>query len=126
MDKLMPLVFDAWSELASQKLRTLLTLLGMIFGVGAVIAMLNIGEGAEKEALKLIDSMGVNNLIIEVIAKINYSYAITVHLSQSKTYNNVYIDINNILENQNLSEKKKLIYTALTRASNSLKLLIEN
>ena len=61
----MPLVFDAWSELASQKLRTLLTLLGMIFGVGAVIAMLNIGEGAEKEALKLIDSMGVNNLIIE-------------------------------------------------------------
>ncbi|MDA8622270.1 ABC transporter permease [Psychrosphaera sp.] len=65
MDKLKPLVIDAWSELASQKLRTLLTLLGMIFGVGAVIAMLNIGEGAEKEALKLIDSMGVNNLIIE-------------------------------------------------------------
>ncbi|RPJ68801.1 FtsX-like permease family protein [Alteromonas sediminis] len=36
----------------------------MIFGVGAVIAMLNIGEGAEKEALKLIDSMGVNNIIV--------------------------------------------------------------
>lgn len=65
MDKLKPLIFDAIHELASQKLRTLLTLLGMIFGVGAVIAMLNIGEGAEKEALKLIDSMGVNNLIIE-------------------------------------------------------------
>jgi putative ABC transport system permease protein len=32
--------------------------------VGAVIAMLNIGEGAEKEALKLIDSMGVNNIIV--------------------------------------------------------------
>ena len=37
----------------------------MIFGVGAVIAMLNIGEGAEREALKLIDSMGVNNIIIQ-------------------------------------------------------------
>lgn len=65
MDKFKPLIIDAIQELASQKLRTLLTLLGMIFGVGAVIAMLNIGEGAEKEALKLIDSMGVHNLIIE-------------------------------------------------------------
>jgi putative ABC transport system permease protein len=58
------LVKDAIDELAAQKLRTFLTLLGMIFGVGAVIAMLNIGEGAEKEALKMIDSMGVNNIII--------------------------------------------------------------
>jgi putative ABC transport system permease protein len=59
------LIGDAISELSSQKLRTFLTLLGMIFGVGAVIAMLNIGEGAEKEALELIDSMGVNNIIVE-------------------------------------------------------------
>lgn len=36
----------------------------MIFGVGAVIAMLNIGEGAEREALKMIDSMGINNVIV--------------------------------------------------------------
>ncbi|MEZ9199275.1 ABC transporter permease [Shewanella sp. 10N.286.54.B9] len=46
------------------KLRTLLTLLGMIFGVGAVIAMLSVGEGAEREALKMIESMGVNNLVV--------------------------------------------------------------
>ena len=59
------LIKDAIDELAAQKLRTFLTLLGMIFGVGAVIAMLNIGEGAEKEALKMIDSMGVNNIIID-------------------------------------------------------------
>jgi putative ABC transport system permease protein len=58
------LIKDALYELSAQKLRTFLTLLGMIFGVGAVIAMLNIGEGAEREALKLIDSMGVNNIII--------------------------------------------------------------
>ena len=58
------LIKDAIGELLGQKLRTFLTLLGMIFGVGAVIAMLNIGEGAEREALKLIDSMGVNNIII--------------------------------------------------------------
>ena len=59
------LIKDALYELSSQKLRTFLTLLGMIFGVGAVIAMLNIGEGAEREALKMIDSMGVNNIIID-------------------------------------------------------------
>lgn len=61
------LIADAISELSAQKLRTFLTLLGMIFGVGAVIAMLNIGKGAENEALKLIDSMGVNNIIIESV-----------------------------------------------------------
>jgi putative ABC transport system permease protein len=58
------LIKDAVGELLGQKLRTFLTLLGMIFGVGAVIAMLNIGEGAEREALRLIDSMGVNNIIV--------------------------------------------------------------
>ncbi|MFT4655508.1 MAG: putative ABC transport system permease protein [Kangiellaceae bacterium] len=64
ISKYYTLVKDAIGELLGQKLRTFLTLLGMIFGVGAVIAMLNIGEGAEREALKLIDSMGVNNIII--------------------------------------------------------------
>jgi putative ABC transport system permease protein len=59
------LIKDAITELSAQKLRTFLTLLGMIFGVGAVIAMLNIGAGAEREALQMINSMGVNNLIIE-------------------------------------------------------------
>ena len=46
---------DAAVQLQQHKLRTFLTLLGMIFGVGAVIAMLNIGEGAQREALKMID-----------------------------------------------------------------------
>lgn len=59
------LVIDALRELLSHKLRTFLTLLGMIFGVGAVIAMLNIGKGAEQEALKMIDAMGLQNLIVE-------------------------------------------------------------
>ncbi|GAA5132623.1 ABC transporter permease [Thalassotalea piscium] len=59
------LIVDTFDELLQHKLRTLLTLLGMIFGVGAVIAMLNIGEGAEREALKMINTMGLQNLIIE-------------------------------------------------------------
>lgn len=56
---------QAFAEMRHHKLRTALTLLGMIFGVGAVIAMLSVGEGAEKEALKMIESMGVRNLVVD-------------------------------------------------------------
>lgn len=55
---------QAFDEMRHHKLRTALTLLGMIFGVGAVIAMLSVGEGAEREALKMIESMGVRNLVV--------------------------------------------------------------
>jgi len=37
----------------------------MVFGVGAVIAMLSIGEGAKQEALRLIESMGLRNVLVE-------------------------------------------------------------
>lgn len=57
-------VIQAFDEMRHHKLRTALTLLGMIFGVGAVIAMLSVGEGAEREALRMIESMGVNNIVI--------------------------------------------------------------
>jgi putative ABC transport system permease protein len=51
--------------LLSHKLRTILTMLGIIFGVGAVIAMLSIGEGAKQEALDQISQMGIHNIIIQ-------------------------------------------------------------
>ncbi|MEW6735908.1 MAG: ABC transporter permease [Acidobacteriota bacterium] len=54
----------AINNLRIHKLRTFLTMLGMIFGVGAVIAMLSIGAGAEKESLRIIDTMGLRNIII--------------------------------------------------------------
>jgi putative ABC transport system permease protein len=44
------------------KLRTLLTMLGVIFGVGAVIAMLSIGEGARRQAVEQIRLLGTNNI----------------------------------------------------------------
>jgi putative ABC transport system permease protein len=40
-------------------------MLGMIFGVGAVVAMLAIGEGAEGEALALIERLGIGNVVVE-------------------------------------------------------------
>ena len=50
--------------LLSHKLRSVLTGLGIIFGVAAVIAMLSIGEGARQEALEQISLMGVNNILV--------------------------------------------------------------
>ncbi len=46
------------------KLRSLLTMLGVVFGVSSVIAMLAIGEGSKKEALAQIERLGTNNVII--------------------------------------------------------------
>ncbi len=51
--------------LSSHKLRTMLTMLGIIFGVAAVIAMLSIGEGAKQEALEQIRQMGIHNIIVQ-------------------------------------------------------------
>jgi len=48
------------SELLSHKLRSALTMLGVIFGVAAVIAMVSIGEGAKQEALDQIKQMGID------------------------------------------------------------------
>src|SRR2546425_1520437 len=53
------------TSLRTHKLRSFLTMLGIIFGVGAVIAMLSIGSGAERQALELIDTMGVRNIIVK-------------------------------------------------------------
>ncbi|MBI2214694.1 MAG: ABC transporter permease [Acidobacteria bacterium] len=57
-------LLTALANLRAHKLRTTLTMLGMIFGVGAVIAMLSIGAGAEKQALASIGSLGVRNVLI--------------------------------------------------------------
>ena len=51
--------------LMSHMLRTCLTMLGIIFGVAAVIAMLSIGEGAKQEALQQIRQMGIHNAIVQ-------------------------------------------------------------
>jgi putative ABC transport system permease protein len=61
----LPELYMGLSSLLVHKLRSLLTMLGMIFGVGAVVAMLSITAGAQKKMLDMIDQLGVNNVIIE-------------------------------------------------------------
>ena len=52
-------------NLLAHRLRSLLTMLGMIFGVAAVVSMLSIGAGARQKVMALIEQMGVHNLIVE-------------------------------------------------------------
>lgn len=51
-------------SLLLHKLRSGLTMLGVVFGVGAVVAMLAVGEGASRKALEEIKALGSNNIMI--------------------------------------------------------------
>ena len=61
----LPDVVLGLENLSTHKLRSLLTMLGMIFGVAAVVAMLSIGAGAQQKVMAFIEQLGVRNLIIE-------------------------------------------------------------
>jgi putative ABC transport system permease protein len=52
-------------NLMLHKLRSLLTMLGMIFGVAAVVSMMSIGAGARQQVMAFIEQLGVRNLIVE-------------------------------------------------------------
>ena len=56
---------DAINSLTGHKLRAGLSMLGMVFGVGAVIAMLSIGEGAEQQALEMVERLGLRNIVVQ-------------------------------------------------------------
>jgi len=58
-------VRQAADNLRAQKTRTLLTALGIVFGVGSVIGMLSIGAGAREESMRMIEKLGVRNLLVE-------------------------------------------------------------
>ncbi|MFA5848565.1 MAG: ABC transporter permease [Bacteroidales bacterium] len=57
----------AVESIVSNKLKSILTALGIIFGVAAVIAMLAIGKGAKQEIMEQMKMVGVNNIIINPI-----------------------------------------------------------
>ena len=54
----------AVESIVSNKLKSMLTALGIIFGVAAVIAMLAIGNGAKQEIMEQMEMVGVNNVLI--------------------------------------------------------------
>ena len=55
------------SDVLRHKLRSFLTMLGMVFGVGSVVAMLAVGEGASVQALEAIRKLGSHNIILSSV-----------------------------------------------------------
>jgi putative ABC transport system permease protein len=55
---------EAWRAMGANRLRTLLTMLGMVIGVGAVVLMMSIGQGAQYAIKQTIAAMGSNLFIL--------------------------------------------------------------
>jgi len=65
-----------------------------------------------------------NNSFTEQYANVIYGYSVTTHKAQGSTFNNVFIDADDILLNNNLDETKRCIYTSHTRSANEVHILI--
>jgi putative ABC transport system permease protein len=72
-------------NLGRHRLRSLLTMLGVVFGVGSVVAMLAVGEGASQEALEQIRRLGSNNILIRSVKPVDEPGA-----ARSRTFMSVY------------------------------------
>jgi putative ABC transport system permease protein len=55
---------EAWRAMGANRLRTLLTMLGMVIGVGAVVLMMAIGQGAQYAVAQTISTMGSNIFVV--------------------------------------------------------------
>ena len=84
-------------NLMLHKLRTFLTTLGVVFGVGSVVAMLAVGEGASKEALDHIRKLGSHNIIISSVLPVEDEANTTAH-SYMSFYGLLYQDEQRIRE----------------------------
>lgn len=81
-------IIIAVEAIMANKLKSVLTALGIIFGVAAVISMLAIGQGAQKEILDQIKLVGVNNIIIEPIIDQSSSGTSEEGKKESKKFSN--------------------------------------
>ena len=84
-------------NLLLHKLRSFLTMLGVVFGVGSVVAMLSVGEGASKEALEQIRKLGSNNIIISSVKSAEEEATSTQH-SHMSIYGLTYEDYHRVSE----------------------------
>ncbi len=69
MERILINLSIAFEAILANKVRSILTALGIIFGVAAVITMLAIGKGAQVEILKQIELVGVNNIEIKPLVE---------------------------------------------------------
>lgn len=95
--KIMRNIYLGIEDLMLHKLRTFLTMIGVVFGVGSVVAMLSVGEGASQQALEQIRKIGSNNIIINTIKSQDDKGATTVH-SHMSMYGLKYDDFRRLSE----------------------------
>jgi len=104
----LPDLFLGFENLTSHKLRSLLTMLGMIFGVAAVVAMLSIGEGAQQKVMAFIEQLGVRNLIVEAKEAHNYQELTKVRkTSPGLTLSDYEIILKNVSDIESGSPRKR-------------------
>ena len=103
VERILANLYIAIDAVVSNKVRSLLTALGIIFGVAAVIAMLAIGNGAQQEILDQIKLVGVNNIVVKPV----------IEQEEEK-----------IEEGQNQKEKKKFSPGLTVRDVNSIAVTI--
>ncbi len=92
-------------SLALHKLRSALTMLGLLFGVAAVIGMLAIGEGASREALDRIKAMGSTNILIRSAKPPDTSETSSMSPMSARMYGLTYRDADRIKEALAKAEK---------------------
>ncbi len=113
-------------NLLLHKLRSFLTMLGVVFGVGSVVAMLAVGEGASKEALYQIQKLGSTNIIINSVKSLEEESTSTQRSFMS-IYGLTYLDHERIEESFDTIRKvapAKLVRKESRLGSNALELRI--
>ncbi len=85
LEKLKSNFGEAYWFIKTNKVRTFLTALGIIFGVASVITMLAIGNGAEKEILAQLELVGVNNIVINTIHDVEDKNTVENNTNTTKT-----------------------------------------
>jgi putative ABC transport system permease protein len=104
-------------NLLLHKLRSFLTMLGVVFGVGSVVAMLAVGEGASREALEQIRKLGRDNIIISSVKSAEEEQASTTH-SHMSIYGLTYDDERRIAES--FADIKQTAPVKITRKESRL------
>jgi macrolide transport system ATP-binding/permease protein len=87
---LLPTIVTAIHGVLLHKLRSFLSVLGIVFGIGAIIAMLAIGAGAKQEIIEQIALLGTNNITLKAVTPADDMVKTReVQLSQGLTYGDV-------------------------------------
>ncbi len=108
VQQVLPDLSLGWQNLMAHKLRSLLTMLGMIFGVAAVVSMLSIGAGARQQVMAFIEQLGIRNLIVEAREANNFEeYQKARKLSPGLTFQDVRVLKSNLTNSTALTARKR-------------------